>query len=951
MSFIQPQLNDPVIDSLRQVIEKIKKSNRLFYIGEKNEDVYNLDKEDFLKDFAKIINDRFGFKIKPKDAGFFAIYPIFDIDKLNMVNSIKKEAVKKGITEATFKTDAKKAIKNAKEFKQWINKNTLVINTEKAYIEKLPSSIVITMYVSIKDIGLGRKDDLTTDEIIAVILHEIGHVFNSLEAYVNVHYTTQRLLDSFLNNKYDNIREMGITTNEEDPYVVANKNKSDVIIKIYKQLEEDTSSIKLSKAGVNYTDSEFEADSFVTRFGLSDSLVSALIKFKELKSYSYRHYPLLVTISIIKFMLSSLISILVFIFTGSLSLFLAAGLTLFMLSLTVKIAIVMLLSIHTRISNGDEHGSLLTRLSIIKTQTIQMIRKSNITQKEKEKLITVLDNLNDDIAFVETSPANSILAILFDVYSTPNMSIEDNLALIVDKLINNGLWMYSVKFKTLLRKSVSEEGFALTYNKFMGNEINKLTVAEEDSIYYQGFNDPIVVDLINFYKKVIDNNILTNTVKYLDLAKEMSAKLNKRFGLNIIPIPAVITVGGPACMPFILSDTNGFYSSSNIIKYPLPLSPIGVMSTINFIKSKKLISDLVNKITTVDIDLEKGYIKGLNGYSNFLFITFGRDRLTGISTYKTLGKLAFTPEELTAFTLHEIGHIFTFIKELKSSVISITLLRDKFLTIKDNVKNLNIDNNTISVKNTYKDLTEFKNIARNVITEISYIFISIFTNLPDNLTGRNINRKMAEVNANIKNIPMLNNLKETMTMSETEADNFAAMFGVSKYLTTGLEKYMGTVSKKALSQLFSIYLALAIAFMKNLLNIYRLPIIIITIISISILYSLFGVFRVLLGEYFPYEKFPNRIDRLKQNLITILRKENISKEQEKEIIDTLDFLVDEVKELEASPAGSILATIFVINPSLGKNLTVEQRQLDMLLDMIENEQYYFSKKFEQLIRS
>ena len=951
MSFIQPQLKDNVVASLRSIILKMQKANRLFYIGEMSEESYEIEKEDFHSELASIIKDRFGIKIKPKEAGFFAIYPIFDIDKIENLTNIKSGANKnRGITDAGIKTDVKKAIKNAREFKKWLDKGTVVIDVKNAYIEKIPASIVITMYTSITDIGYGNKDDLTADELVAVILHEIGHVFNSLEAYTNVHHTTQSILDAFLENKFSYVKELGITTDSKDPHVIDAKNKKDVVIKVYQDLDKNVSNVLLGQKGIAETNSEFEADTFVVRFGLADKLTSALVKLKDIKSYQFRLMPIMIVAGIIKFMLSSLISGLVLIFTGSLALYVTVGLTLFMLSLTVKIIFLFALNTFTRLPNLDEHGTMLTRLEAIKLRTIQMLRRSDISQKEKEKLLVVLDNIDDDADLVDKSMADSILATLFDIFSAPNLSIESNLSMLVDKLINNGLWVKSVKFKKLLR-NIGQESYVAEYNKYMADNFSDLLIGEEDSVEYQGSGDPIVKDLIAFYKKVTDNNVLKNIKDYFKLAEEMSELIRKRFGLKIYVLPAYRLSGGFASLPFRITKAHPFFKDNQIVQYSLPLSIGGVIGYMSYSNDMSLINNLSTGKVNLDVDLKKGYISGLGDYANFLFIEFGRDILLHTATYKTTKRYALTPEELTAVTLHEIGHLFTYLKELKASVISNTILRDKFLTIKENVDKFKITGDDIAVKETREDMTGFINVTKNLFIQYTYIFTIMILGYPDAVLGGKIKQKIAEAYTSANGIPVLGTIRQSMTMSETEADNFAVMFGMAKPLTTALEKYLQTVSKSYFKQIMEINMFMILKYLTSSLRFALLPIVVVVILVETIIRSIFSAIRIISGDYFPYEKFPNRIKRMKQDLIKILRTEKLPQKIQDDIIEQIDFLYKEVKLLEDSAAGSILANIFALNPSYGKDITIEQRQIDMLMDLIENDTWYLGKKFEQLLKN
>lgn len=256
----------------------------------------------------------------------------------------------------------------------------ITIDLNNATITGLDNNYKTLIMLDIEAIMKGY--DVTPEEVVALLLHEVGHpfvYFRSLEFTSN---STSLLLDDIKND-----------------YIGKNKDPKDVLLAFYKKIGGDDSSIRNNnivsiaidvgrrvlenKTIMNTKEEEFNADVFAIRFGYGNALASALNKLTVennmlniLAINTYAVYTGIITLIYVIFLPFSVLSTAVY----------SLG-TIFLLTL-----------MNYRISNssGDSrydassYDVLVDRLSRIKQQTISSMRYID----DKETIKSMLDQID-----------------------------------------------------------------------------------------------------------------------------------------------------------------------------------------------------------------------------------------------------------------------------------------------------------------------------------------------------------------------------------------------------------------------------------------------------------------------------------------------------------------------------------------------------------------------------
>ena len=420
-TLIRPQLNDPIVTDLGKFFTKLKKLNNQYYIRQ------TIDKKDFnlsytkLKDeFDALIFDRFNFHIELKPYHTFAVLPI--------VNQDLKEVKPLAIV-----ADVKKAIKQIKQFSKYIEDNEVIIDTKRAKFHNFNDEWSITYFYDTNTL-----DTLTDKDFAAITLHEIGHVFTLIEMYGNTTKQIVSLSEAFLS--IDPMKELGnklaVSKKKQDP-------EKGISLMLYDALgstiPKDT--LAVGRKDVD-TDSEYEADDFVAKFGLAGDLTTALVKLTDAEHLGMSQLPkilLMVTI------LDNIVAIVL----ALLFLDIPVAILFVLLSFVVRF-IFFIFNITSVTSNrnpgGDEHGDLLTRVNNLKLDIITILRTTELNNKEKKQLLNQLDSIEDKIDIINKSIYNSILGTMVNKILMPNINVRDELAGQLQSLINNEFYVKQARF-------------------------------------------------------------------------------------------------------------------------------------------------------------------------------------------------------------------------------------------------------------------------------------------------------------------------------------------------------------------------------------------------------------------------------------------------------------------------------------------------------------------------
>ncbi|RLE47482.1 hypothetical protein DRJ25_02310, partial [Candidatus Woesearchaeota archaeon] len=890
-SLIREQLNDPVCKEIGKVYIRLLKLRKL-YLEKKsiNRKEFNHEFNLVMEDFRITTNERFGIDVQLRNSNTFAVMPIFNPDQFSASTfNLKKNK------------DLTHGIKQIKDFTKWLDSNDLILDKKEAKFINLPKDYYVPLFVSIRYL-----DRLTEGEFISIILHEIGHVFTLLEMYSKTAATTSILLTNFLRNKnvHETTRDLKITKKFKG-------SEESGLSLIFDKVKSDLGSIKLGGHGTGETDSEVEADNFTVKFGYGAELSKALIKMNEVHALTFTNAGAVIT----------LMSILGMDFRALLLSLLIPGGMVIMAAIALEIGLTinnigMLLYKHNKRNPiNDEHGSLKDRVSTLKTSLIEILRMNDTNKSDTKLILSQYNMIENDLSLIDKSAHGKVLIGLMSEYLIGNLNTEDALAHKLNELENNKLYIQEARFSTGL-----------------------------ESINYQGKKDPIVNELITFFAKLKDSSIVRNITSFMNLTSELEDLTYKRFGISIQAMPAFGITGGWACIPFNilrqkgLSDWKTYYTKGtfNITGYLLAVH-----------NNRNILRDFKNG-NDFKIDLKNAKISGMNKskHKNIVFIEFGRDMFG-----TTITGLDLTPEEMTAVYLHEIGHLFTYFESLKRTIASNTLLLDNFnnRTNKDELIDIKYKKEYVD---DYKELFTLNGFSLSAIKQFlanGFMTISSSFGLLDSSFGMMVLSDIATKDMR------LGSVKTFMTDSEVVADDFSTRLGMGKELVSGLDRLITyKIHNKAFVMLPMVVgltkaIIVGLAFSGRLDSIGKVGLILMLNLKyIFLAYSLSMVYRLIAGQYFPYEKLPERFDSIARTLISTLRESDLSKSEIKEILDTISEVKATQKEINDLGYGSLLLSMFIPTPNMGKNITLDGKIIDNLDKLINNDLIYNALRFESL---
>lgn len=303
----------------------------------------------------------------------------------------------------------------------------------------------VEVFIDLKNAKIKMKDSMTDrfsihltsamfdgsfehDQIAAALLHELGHIFNTLVQVVNLHISNQ--IVSSLINKNTNIHYV-LTRDESSP-----------------EIERISTEIIASKVGhvrrslhTKYYDgrlNEMMADHFVTRHG--GGLAIARLAVNPKMSWHY-------------YMTNSL----AFNTKMSLGIIVATAVGGMLAGATVAGGLMAGLILMTLLSPlagdgiGSDYETLPNRVKSIRTDTISYLAKNKVTQKERKRILDDIDELDKMIKQLPKSILNLNLfapgKYLFDLMSgkTNNLKLHKK----IEALVNNDLFVAGSRFAVL----------------------------------------------------------------------------------------------------------------------------------------------------------------------------------------------------------------------------------------------------------------------------------------------------------------------------------------------------------------------------------------------------------------------------------------------------------------------------------------------------------------------
>jgi len=421
---IEPQHNDYILPALRQEFKSIIDGIRDHTLI--NSDAIFKNKTTYanITNIDTIITERFGISFKhvantnnnygiwtTPPSNYNILYKNIEDDYNNSKDYIKtlnkQDSGYKTVEQIKYaKYDTNDMlfnwIKSVKALDKTLNTSNVTIDYKQARIIGLPTDYKVFILGDIYSLIVNMK--LDENELTAILLHEIGHAFNTIEyAYRSVNNTSV-LLDSLQTNiskKNKSFKDSLVLAYEHTYNEKLSKDTIDsklaLIHILGKHIDKNTA---MNNVPHGNTDNEQLADQFTARFGEYNSLSTALEKvYLEFDNnpfeYKYSNVLILFILPMLYF------SIIVILLTGLLS----AGL-LFIGGYTLTVSITYLLqSILTsgNMSTGDTYDDTIRRIIRIKNDMVRQLRIYGKSM-DKNDIDNILANITRVDKVIETIP-------------------------------------------------------------------------------------------------------------------------------------------------------------------------------------------------------------------------------------------------------------------------------------------------------------------------------------------------------------------------------------------------------------------------------------------------------------------------------------------------------------------------------------------------------------------
>ena len=274
-----------------------------------------------------------------------------------------------------------------------------------------------------------HMSQLTPKQLVAVILHEVGHAFYFYATLQRVVKNNSMLLDGLTNftkgSKDDKSVVKEIVTSYDG--TLSNKGLNSQAFEI---VTKDIRNI-MSLGGFGNHSSDFEelADAFVTKLGYGKDLADALDKITDYK-------PLIISISIVNFIIILLFRV-----------------TMTLLALAIPIGefyagflIVSMVLIIVTDNGVTSYENFYERLESIKYNSIRMIRVNKLTKTEKKNIIKDIKDIDVKLKKYKNI-SKPILASLVGMFAASDADKLFNPEYIRNKLLqslqDNELYLHS----------------------------------------------------------------------------------------------------------------------------------------------------------------------------------------------------------------------------------------------------------------------------------------------------------------------------------------------------------------------------------------------------------------------------------------------------------------------------------------------------------------------------
>lgn len=298
LELIDYQNNDPFPGKLAKPVEGVyKEIDNKVYMDNKT----LIEKSTYIKDIEKLIKDRFNLNIQFAKTFHVispaAIIPFFGdyLRDLNGLKGLGSDLVSKLFSGFNDFMQENNAVE--KERRELLNR----LHNKKGYIDlknaRVGGYLSEVKHYLIIDFFTMKRLGLTERELVAVILHEIGHAFTGLEYHhklEKINSTIADILDNINKNKMDKAVYIFKKNFSKKEFENISANSKSEIYDFYGALALTyLDEIKTQMVDSKYDETNFEnlADSFASRFNMYKELVSGLDKVLRVYGQVFDNTP------------------------------------------------------------------------------------------------------------------------------------------------------------------------------------------------------------------------------------------------------------------------------------------------------------------------------------------------------------------------------------------------------------------------------------------------------------------------------------------------------------------------------------------------------------------------------------------------------------------------------------------------------------------------------------
>lgn len=510
MEDISFQTNNKFVIEIEEKLELIKLKceeldlNSSIYTEKKFNELKSYLNNGIYDEISEILTKRFGYNLKLIPVYlelsyipflFFGSNKLLNIteDKIKQIkdelNNYTEEEINDFLKDNEENSSFIKFFQKEKEFKKMMSLSNVEVDLKNAYIKNFPFKE--NNYIMF-DIGLLFIHNLSIKEIVAVLLHEIGHSFLQIEAMCFSSYINYRFL--FLQNK--TLKNKDNKFIDKFKYTLLTKYKDDsetkeLIEKYLKNSTYKTIAFDLKDLILDYNtkvvstrdllsmkEDESHSDRFSTYFGYGEDLVNALVKLEEIDLNNEKAFKITKAVYLFQDVVNVCfgVAFTTIISYGSINLFLATNISrviifgnifklflqvscLLILSYVIIYAIRTFVNVHDRefksseILNIENYHDFRSRINDIKSTLISLLKEKSLPNAIKKSILEQIKNVEStllNLDKLEKSKRN-IFFNTFELFKT-NKSIVKELDInqILESLSNNNLLVRKEELKLLL---------------------------------------------------------------------------------------------------------------------------------------------------------------------------------------------------------------------------------------------------------------------------------------------------------------------------------------------------------------------------------------------------------------------------------------------------------------------------------------------------------------------